>query len=162
MHRKLSRLIVTPLVTVAAASLSVGVAHAVPWNSVDLFPPKDPVETPFCSIDYVDPNDFGRFDSSDVTVASPAPGQVIFTFHTHSQSAAPYTQRAHVVWANLDTGFNGVGEATARIDAGDTIIELPVQNTEPGRITAVTGVTNTADNGQNVTYYDCSTEYTVP
>ena len=57
MHRKLSRLIVTPLVTVAAASLSVGVAHAVPWNSVDLFPPKDPVETPFCSIDYVDPND---------------------------------------------------------------------------------------------------------
>ncbi|MFD3811237.1 hypothetical protein [Rhodococcus sp. NPDC058639] len=162
MHRKMSRLIVTPLVTVAAASLSMGVAHADPWNSVDLFPPKDPVETPFCSIDYIDPNDFGRSDRSDVTVSSPAPGQVIFTFHTRSQSAAPYTQRARVAWANLDTGFNGGGVATARIEEGETTIELPVQITEPGRITAVTSVTNTADNGQNVTYYDCSTEYTVP
>lgn len=162
MHRRLTRSIVTPLAAVAAASLSVGAAHAGPWNSVDLFPPKDPVETPFCSIDYVDPNDFGRSDRSDVTVSSPAPGQVLFTFHTRSQSAAPYTQRAHVIWANLDTGFNGGGEATARIEEGETTIELPVQITQPGRITAVTGVSNAADDGQNHTYYDCSTEYTVP
>ena len=160
--RNPSRLVVTPLVTVAAASLSVGAAHASPWNSVDLFPPRYPVETPFCSIDYIDPNDFGRSDRSDVTVSSPASGQVVFTFHTRSESAAPYTQRAYVVWANLDTGFRGGAEATARIAEGETIIELPAQVTEPGRITAVTGVTNTADNGQDVTHYDCSTECTVP
>ncbi len=162
MHRRLARSIVALLVTVAAASLSTGAAHAVPWNSVDFFPPKDPVETPFCGFDYVDPNDFGRYDRSDVTVSSPSPGQVVFRFRTQSESVAPYTQKATLVWANLDSGISGVGDTTVRIDEGGTTIVLPVQTTGSGRIMAVTGVNNTSDDGQKYTSYDCSAEYTVP
>lgn len=163
MYRKVPGLVVTSFVaaTAAALTLSAG-AHANPLGSLDLDPPADPVETPFCSIEYPDPNQFDRTDTSDVTVASPAGGQVRFTFHTRSQTSAPYTQAASVTWANLDSGISGVGDTSARVGAGETTLTVPVQETGPGRITAVTRVTNTADNGQDVTTLDCSSEYTVP
>lgn len=164
MYRKVPGLVVTSFVaaTAAALSLSVGAAHANPLGSIDFTPPTDPVETPFCSIEYPDPNQFDRIDVSDVTVFSPADGQVTFAFHTRSQTTAPYTQAASVTWANLDSGISGVGDTSARIGAGETTLTVPVQETGPGRVTAVTRVTNTADNGQDVTTLDCVSEYTVP
>ncbi|TCN54982.1 hypothetical protein EV641_104247 [Rhodococcus sp. SMB37] len=165
MYRKAPGLVVTSFVAATAAAaltLSAGAAHANPLGSLDLDPPADPVETPFCSIEYPDPNQFDRTDTSDVTVSSQEGGLVRFTFHTRSQTTAPYTQAASVTWANLDSGISGVGDTSARVGAGETTLTVPVQETGPGRITAVARVTNTADNGQDVTTLDCSSEYTVP
>ncbi|MEU5840233.1 hypothetical protein [Rhodococcus sp. NPDC047139] len=163
MTGKLTRLIAGSFVTAAvAASLNAGVAHADLLGSLDFGSSADPVETPFCSIEYPDPNDFDRYDRSDVTVSSPGAGRVEFTFHTRSGSTAPYTQRASVIWANLDSGISGGDTVSARVEPGETTIVIPVQDTGPGRITAVTGVSNIADNGNDVTTLDCSSEYTVP
>ncbi|MEE3848808.1 hypothetical protein VZC37_00585 [Gordonia sp. LSe1-13] len=145
-------------VTVAAAGLTATGIGAVAAPSAAAAP-----TTTLCSFTYPNPNLPLIWAESTASAIPTAPGKVTLRLTTDSRSFIGYSQQFRVTWANLDTGFSGVANTTARVVGSETILSIPDVATASGRVALVLGAMSTGTlNPNSVSTEDCSAEYTVP